>query len=143
MMQWATRSTSGPWNQTTIPKPQKRDLEGGNYSWVISPRWFDQRTGDYLPLDTGGGPLARLWATALANLVDTGYVKATGSSVQINLPKSGSLPEMNFEWKIPKWANTIERDRARIYYLAYSAAAAFYFLEQAMVIMRTGDVRDF
>src|SRR5436305_16719 len=22
-----------PWNQTTIPKPQKRDLNGGNYSW--------------------------------------------------------------------------------------------------------------
>ena len=20
-----------PWNQTTIPKPQKRDLDGGNY----------------------------------------------------------------------------------------------------------------
>src|ERR687886_296702 len=30
-----------PWNQTTIPKPQKRDLEGGNYSWVMSPRWYD------------------------------------------------------------------------------------------------------
>src|SRR5919197_5697986 len=28
-----------PWNQTTLPKPQKRDLEGGNYSWVMSPRW--------------------------------------------------------------------------------------------------------
>ena len=36
-----------PWNQTTIPKPQKRDLEGGNYSWVMSPRWYDKRTGDY------------------------------------------------------------------------------------------------
>src|SRR4051812_39927716 len=56
-----------PWNQTTLPKPQKRDLEGGNYSWVMSPRWFDQRTGAHLALYTGGGPLARLWATALAN----------------------------------------------------------------------------
>ncbi len=35
----STRTRSGnpvdqrhPWNQTTIPKPQKRDLEGGNYS---------------------------------------------------------------------------------------------------------------
>ncbi|MGZ6306587.1 MAG: nickel-dependent hydrogenase large subunit, partial [Ktedonobacterales bacterium] len=55
-----------PWNQTTIPHPQKRDLEGGKYSWVMSPRWFDKRTGEYLALDTGGGPLARLWATALA-----------------------------------------------------------------------------
>ena len=44
-----------PWNQTTIPKPQKRDLDGGNYSWVMSPRWYDKRTGDHLALDTGGG----------------------------------------------------------------------------------------
>src|SRR5438046_5701633 len=71
-----------PWNQTTIPKPQKRDLEGGNYSWVMSPRWYDKRTGDHLALDTGGGPLAPLWVTALANKVDTPYVKATGPSLQ-------------------------------------------------------------
>ena len=48
-----------PWNQTTIPKPQKRDFDG-NYTWVMSPRWFDKRTGDHLALDTGGGPIARL-----------------------------------------------------------------------------------
>ena len=70
-----------PWNQTTIPKPQKRDLEGGNYSWVMSPRWFDKRTGEHLALDTGGGALARLWATALANMVETPFVQATGDGV--------------------------------------------------------------
>src|ERR687887_1543004 len=63
-----------PWNQTTIPKPQKRDLEGGNYSWVMSPRWYDERTQQHLALDTGGGAIARLWVTALANKVDTPYV---------------------------------------------------------------------
>lgn len=52
-----------PWNQTTIPRPQKRDFND-KYSWVMSPRWFDGQ--DYLALDTGGGPLARFWATALA-----------------------------------------------------------------------------
>ena len=45
----------------------------------MSPRWYDKRTGDHLALDTGGGALARLWATALANKVDTPYVKATGN----------------------------------------------------------------
>ncbi len=65
-----------PWNQHTNPRPQKRDFEN-NYSWVMSPRWFDGK--DHLALDTGGGPLARLWATALAGLVDIGYVKATGT----------------------------------------------------------------
>ena len=59
-----------PWNQHTNPHPQKRDLDGGKYSWVMSPRWFDGK--DHLALDTGGGPLARLWSTALAGLVDIG-----------------------------------------------------------------------
>jgi len=132
-----------PWNQTTIPKPQKRDLEHGRYSWVMSPRWYDKRTNDYLALDTGGGPIARLWVTALANLVDVGYVKATGNSVLINLPKSAQFPETSFEWKIPKWSNAIERDRARIYFLAYSAAIAFHFLDKALEGIRAGDVKTF
>jgi hydrogenase large subunit len=120
-----------PWNQRTIPKPQKRDF-GGNYTWVMSPRWLDKRTGDHLALDTGGGPLARLWATALANIVDIGYVQSTGRSVKIRLPKTATKGEKEFEWKIPKWANTIERDRARTYFQAYAAGCALYFLEQAM-----------
>src|SRR5437763_6308126 len=60
-----------PWNQTTTPKPQKRDF-AGKYTWVMSPRWHDRRSGETLDLDTGGGPLARLWATALANTADLG-----------------------------------------------------------------------
>ena len=110
-----------PWNQTTIPKPQKRDFND-KYTWVMSPRWFDKRTGDHLALDTGGGPIARFWATALAGLVDIGYVKATGNSVKIYLPKTALKPEVEFEWKIPKWSNAIERDRARTYFQAYAAA---------------------
>ena len=58
--------------------------------------------------------LARLWATALARLVDTPYVKSTGSSVVIQLPKSASFPETTLEWKVPRWSNTLERDRARV-----------------------------
>jgi hydrogenase large subunit len=132
-----------PWNQTTLPKPQKRDLENGNYSWVMSPRWFDSRSGDHLALDTGGGPFARLWATALAGIVDTGTVKATGRSVQINLPKSAAFPEMQFEWMIPSWSNTLERNRARIYFTAYSAAMACYFVEQALAEVRAGRTKVF
>jgi hydrogenase large subunit len=120
-----------PWNQTTIPKPQKRDYKK-NYTWVMSPRWFDRRSGKNLALDSGGGPLARLWVTALANLVDINYIKATGSSVKIMLPKTANFPEMEFEWKIPKWSNTLERNRARSYFQGYAAAAALYFLERAM-----------
>ena len=87
-----------PWNQHTNPQPQKRDFDG-NYSWVMSPRWFDGT--DHLALDTGGGPLARLWATALSGIVSTDHLRATGTGVEIHLPKTALKPEVTLEWKIP------------------------------------------
>jgi hydrogenase large subunit len=120
-----------PWNQTTTPRPQRRDF-GGKYTWVMSPRWLDRRTGDHLALDTGGGPLARFWVTALAGRVNCGGVRATGKSVKIALPGTANLPETEFEWKIPKWSNTLERDRARSYFQAYSAALALAFAERGL-----------
>jgi hydrogenase large subunit len=104
----------------------------------MCPRWLDKRTGDHLALDTGGGPLARLWSTALSKLVNTGYVDATGGSVKINLPKTALKPEMQVEWKIPKWSNAIERDRARTYFQAYAAAQALYFAEKALKELYAG-----
>ncbi|MGW1294079.1 nickel-dependent hydrogenase large subunit [Streptomyces sp. NPDC002533] len=124
-----------PWNQHTVPAPQKRDFDD-KYSWVMSPRWFDGT--DHLALDTGGGPIARLWSTALSGLVDIGYIKATGHSVQINLPRTMTKPEMALEWKIPQWSNALERNRARTYFQAYAAAAALHFAEQAMEEVRAG-----
>jgi len=124
-----------PWNQTTIPKPQKRDFDD-KYTWVMSPRWFDGE--NHLALDTGGGPIARFWSTALAGLVDIGYVKATGHSVKIHLPKTSLKPEMDLEWEIPQWSNAIERDRARTYFQAYAAACALYFTEKALAELHAG-----
>ena len=124
-----------PWNMHTLPTPKKRDF-ANQYSWVMSPRWYDGK--DYLALDTGGGALARLWSTALAGLVDIGYVKATGNSVQINLPKSALSGPVSFEWKTPKWSNAIERDRARTYFQAYAAAAALHFLDKAFEELHAG-----
>jgi hydrogenase large subunit len=129
-----------PWNQTTTPRPQKRDFHN-KYTWVMSPRWLDKRTGDHLALDTGGGPIARLWSTALNGLVDIGYIKATGSSVKINLPKTALSGEQQFEWKIPKWSNAIERNRARTYFQAYAAAAGLYFVERALDAVRGNRTR--
>jgi hydrogenase large subunit len=129
-----------PWNQTTVPKPQKRDFNG-KYTWVMSPRWYRKETDEHLALDTGGGPIARLWATALANKVDIGYVKSTGHSVQIRLPKTATMPDVELEWKIPQWSNAIERDRARTYFQAYAAAAAMYFCEQALKDVYAGNTR--
>ncbi len=124
-----------PWNQHTIPKPQKREF-GDRYSWVMSPRWYDGT--NYLPLETGGGPIARLWSTALSGLVDIGYVQATGNSVKINLPKTALKGPVEFEWKIPRWCNTLERDRARTYFQAYAAGCALHFVEKALGEVRAG-----
>jgi hydrogenase large subunit len=124
-----------PWNQTTIPKPQKRDFDGP-YSWTMSPRWFDGK--DHLALDTGGGPIARLWATALAGIVDIGYVKSTGSSVKMYLPKTATKGEAEYEWKIPQWSNAIERDRARTFFQVYAAACAYHFIEKALADLHAG-----
>ena len=127
-----------PWNMHTKPTPKKRDF-GGQYSWVMSPRWYDNK--DYLALDTGGGPLARLWSTALAGFVDMGYVKSTGGSVVINLPKSVLSGPVTFEWKPPQWSNAIERNRARTYFQAYAAGAALFFLDKAFDELRGGRTR--
>jgi hydrogenase large subunit len=126
-----------PWNQTTVPRPQKRDF-AGKYTWVMSPRWLDKRTGDHLALDTGGGALARLWATALAGIVNVGWVEATGHSVKIRLPRTAAGPETELEWKIPRWSNTLERNRARTYFQAYSAAIAHHFVEKALAEVHAG-----
>jgi hydrogenase large subunit len=134
-----------PWNQTTIPAPQKRDFDD-KYSWTMSPRWFDGT--DHLPLDTGGGPLARLWATALGGLVNCGgFVVSTGHSVQINLPRTVLKPEVSFEWKTPvdkqgrPLSNAIERNRARTYFQAYAAGCALHFIEKALAEVRGGNTK--
>ncbi|MGP3637993.1 nickel-dependent hydrogenase large subunit [Streptomyces sp. 24-1644] len=124
-----------PWNQHTIPSPQKRNFDD-KYSWVMSPRWFDGK--DHLALDTGGGPLARLWSTALSGLVNTDYVQATGHSVVITLPRTMTKPETRFEWKIPKWSNALERNRARTYFQAYAAAIALHCAEKGLAEVRAG-----
>jgi len=124
-----------PWNQHTKPRPQKRDFQD-KYSWTMSPRWFDGK--DYLALDTGGGPLARLWPTALAGLVNTPYVKSTGHSITIDFPKTATKGPASFEWEIPEWSNALERNRARTYFQAYAAGLALYFVEEALKELRAG-----
>ena len=131
-----------PWNQHTIPAPQKRDFDD-KYSWTMSPRWFDGK--DHLALDTGGGPLARLWATALAGLVDIGFVKATGTACRSTCRKTILRPEASYEWKCPvdkkgePLSNAIERNRARTYFQAYAAGCALHFIEKALAEVRAGN----
>ncbi len=88
-----------------------------------------------------GRATGAVWVTALAGLVDIGYVKATGESVKINLPKTANFGEVELEWRIPKWSSTLERNRARSYFQAYAAGAALYFLERALADVHAGDTK--
>jgi hydrogenase large subunit len=126
-----------PWNQVTLPKPQKRDF-ADKYTWVMSPRWYDAASSTHLALDSGGGALARLWTTALAARVNIGYIEATGQSVRIRLPRTARLPDSELEWRIPRLSNTLERNRARTYFQAYAAAVALYFVERCLEQLHAG-----
>lgn len=75
--------------------------------------------------------------------VDTPYVRSTGHSVQIDLPKTPGMPEVNLEWTPPRYANTIERDRARAYFIAYAAGMALFFAEKALDEVRAGRTKVF
>jgi hydrogenase large subunit len=126
-----------PWNKVTLPRPQKRDFTD-KYTWVVSPRIYDKRTDTHVCCDTGGGPFARQWCTAKAGLVDFGYAKATGHSIQMVLPRSPNMPEMELEWNVPEKSNAVERDRARTYHQAYSALIALHNLERALKEVQAG-----
>jgi hydrogenase large subunit len=126
---------SHPWNQTTLPVPQKRDMKNGPYSWVMSPRWYHESTGEHLPLDTGGGPLARLWNTALAGLVDTPTSRPLAIACRSTSPKpprcrssssSGASPGGRTPWSATapgctscpmrrRWRSSSSRRRSRRY----------------------------
>ena len=58
--------------------------------------------------------------------------------MQINLPKTALKGPVSLEWKVPRWSNTIERNRARTYFQAYAAACALHFAEKALVEIRAG-----
>ena len=63
--------------------------------------------------------------------------------MRITLPKRRTLPETTLEWRPPAWSNALERDRARVYFVAYAAGMAVYFVEEAMGRMRDGDTKVF
>ena len=99
----------------------------------MSPRWYDKRTGDYLALDTGGGPMPRLWTDGAGRAWSTSATsRRPATSVKIYCRRPRSMPEVEFRVEIPKWSNAIERNRARSYFQAYAAAGACYFAETAM-----------
>ena len=100
-----------PWNQTTIPKPQKRDLEGGNYIVGDEPALVRQAhrrppRARHRRRRRSRGCGRRRWPTRSTRRTSS----ATGTSVQINLPKTPNTPETDARVEDPA---VVERDRAR------------------------------
>jgi hydrogenase large subunit len=126
-----------PWNQTTTPRPQKRDFNG-KYTWVMSPRWFDKRTGDHLALDTGGGPIARLWATALAGW----SISATSRppAQREDLPAQDGVQARSGVRVEDSEVEQRHRARPRAHLLPglCAAAARCYFCEKALAELHAG-----
>ncbi len=129
-----------PWNQTTHPKPQRRDF-GDKYTWVYAPRWLNPKNGEMLALDSGGGGLARLWSTALAGRLKLAHVEAADRSVKITLPETSNSGATELVWKIPKWNNALERNRARSYFQAFAAALALEFIERGRNELFSGNTK--
>lgn len=125
-------SPNHPWNKETKPKPGKQSWRD-RYSWDTTPTW------DRMPMEAGA--YARLYMTAKAQeLPKCQFIRATGHSLQIDVPKS-TLPGCTFEWKVPKVWNTFERNRARAYCIPYSAMVSMENWMLAMELLRQGETR--
>lgn len=120
-----------PWNKQTKPLPTGRNWRE-KYTWATSPRW------DRTVMEAG--VYARMWITALAQKVQNDFIKPTGTSMKLSVPK-GELPEMELEWKIPDTLNAIERNRARAYAMPYTCLVAFINLLKAFDLLKEGKTK--
>ncbi|MHC4200152.1 MAG: nickel-dependent hydrogenase large subunit [Planctomycetota bacterium] len=132
-----------PWNEETAPRPGKAEDWQGRYSWAKSPRWHDWKKrvdGETHVLEAG--PLARMWTTARAGKVP----ESTGDSVKFVLP-AGTVAgrkvpqELPLEWKVPGSVNALERIRARAYFHAFSAYAAYKAFAAAVDLLNKGEAK--
>ncbi|MHC1582534.1 MAG: nickel-dependent hydrogenase large subunit, partial [Candidatus Syntropharchaeia archaeon] len=131
-------SREHPWNKRTEPKPEGYGKWDDRYTWVTSPRWWNWK-GDGKDYVVEVGPLARMWVTAKAGLVPA----STGNSLKFELPEA-LIPRfkysesMEFEWKIPKVPNVVERIKARAYYHAYSAHCMLNMVMRGLELLKAG-----
>jgi hydrogenase large subunit len=120
------------WNKTTIPKPAATSFKD-KYTWDTAPRW-DRQT-----METGA--YSRMWVTALAaNTKDNPFFEATGDGLKIVLPRY-ALPETELFWPIPRTLNALERNRARSYACAFTAAIGMNCLLKAFEYWRRGETK--
>ena len=104
-----------PFNKRTSEAPASVGFEG-RYSWSTSARWKGR------VLETGPG--ARLWTTALrGSIPGNPLITASSGVIQLDLPKA-ALPRVILEWRPPATWNALERNRARLFSIVFSALVA-------------------
>ncbi len=117
-----------PWNKETIPDPAERQLKN-RYSWSTSTRW------DRQSMETG--PIALLWVNALSRSLDCEFIRQDRYGLEFDMPM-GTRPAITLRWQIPAKPNTLERNRARAYQMAYAGLTAYASLLKAFDLVRTG-----
>ena len=121
-----------PWNKTTIPRPGSQNWKE-RYSWATTPTW-DRRTFE-------AGAYARVYISALAKkLPKSDYVASTGESLKLNIA-AAELPAMELEWKVPKYWNAFERNRARAYAVAFNLMVTLENLLHAFDLQKRGETK--
>ena len=121
-----------PWNKTTIPRPGSQNWKE-RYSWATTPTW-DRRTFE-------AGAYARVYISALAKkLPKSDYVASTGESLKLNIA-AAELPAMELEWKVPKYWNAFERNRARAYAVAFNLMVTLENLLRAFDLQKQGETK--
>jgi len=104
-----------PFSKRTFEEPAGVAAQG-RYSWSTSARWKGR------VLETGPG--ARLWATALRGSMPANpLITASNGAIQLDLPKA-ALPRVILEWRPPTTWNALERNRARLFSIVFSALVA-------------------
>ncbi len=122
-----------PWNKTTIPRPGAQNWKE-RYSWSTTPTW-DRHTFE-------AGAYSRVYITALAGkMPESNYVKSTGHSLVLNIPKGFKLPARQLEWKIPEVWNAIERNRARAYAVGFNLAVTLENWTRALDLQKRGETK--
>src|SRR5579862_1237796 len=126
-------SPYNPWNKETIPRPTAKNFKE-KYTWDTAPRW-DRRT-----IETG--TYGRMWTTALSGRCGppggNPFVEATGDGLRMILPRH-ELPEDELFWKVPRSLCALERNRARAYAMAFTAALGMNCMMKALEYWRRGD----
>lgn len=140
-----------PWNKSTNPKPVETNYDS-KYSWATSPRWIYNGTKYVMEV----GPLARMWTTAAAGLVNIQdpfvEIKTGNGQITVSLPetKSELLPpslwgDMDIVWNVPqitvngtRVVNALERYLARAFAHVYYAATALHDLYEMITLINSG-----